>query len=106
MQQVNILYIGRHPEIREIVVKLINKRENWAGIGVHSNEEAMELAVQISFDVILFGCGIDLESERLLCVLFARILPEAVIIQHYGGGGGLLYNEITAALHYSGKLMV
>ncbi|MFD2603421.1 hypothetical protein [Flavobacterium suzhouense] len=98
MNKINILYTGRHPEILETVVRLINQNENWNGFGASSNEEAINLFTTINFTIVLLGCGIPEDEEKQLRDTFAAINPECPVIQHYGGGSGLLSNEIYAAL--------
>ncbi|WP_121377451.1 hypothetical protein [Flavobacterium endophyticum] len=94
----NILYIGRHPEILETVVRLINNNEDWFGAGAETDETAMELFQSINFHIVLLGCGIEPESEEKLRTFFATTNPNCRIVQHYGGGSGLLKNEILSAL--------
>lgn len=98
MNKINILYTGRHPEILETVVRLINQNENWNGFGANSNEKAINLFTTINFKIVLLGCGIPEDEEMQLRDTFAVINPECLVIQHYGGGSGLLSNEIYAAL--------
>ena len=98
MSTIKILYTGRHPEILETVVRLINQNENWEGYGAAGNDEAMRLFRQIEFEIVLLGCGIPAEEETHLNEVFASHRPKCKIIQHYGGGSGLLSNEILAAL--------
>lgn len=93
-----ILYIGRHAEILETVLRLINARENWFGLGAETDAEAIVLFKRHDFDIVLLGCGLEPESETLLARLFREIKPEAAIVRHYGGGSGLLQNEILSAL--------
>lgn len=99
MKKINILYTGRHPEILETVVRLINNNENWAGYGAGSDEETIELFRKTDFDIVLLGCGISKESEASLRQFFAEHNPECKIVQHYGGGSGLLTSEILMALN-------
>lgn len=97
-QKINILYIGKHAEIMETVVRLINKNENWNGTGTTEYSQAKELFIKLPVNIVLLGCGIDEEDELMLREFFMLQKPNAKIIQHYGGGSGLLYNEITIAL--------
>jgi len=99
MKKINILYTGRHPEILETVVRLINNNENWAGYGAGSDEETIELFKKADFDIVLLGCGISKKSEASLRQFFAEHNPECKIVQHYGGGSGLLTSEILMALN-------
>ena len=94
----NILYIGRHPEILETVVRLLNANEDWFGAGAETDETAQDLFEKINFRIVLLGCGIEEESEKKLCKFFQETNPDCKIIQHYGGGSGLLKNEILHAL--------
>lgn len=95
---INILYIGKHPEILEIVLRLINSNEEWFGAGASTDEMAMDLFSKINFNLVLLGCGIEEESEEKLRQFFQEINPDCKIVQHYGGGSGLLKNEIISAL--------
>lgn len=95
---INILYIGRHQEILETVVRLINANEDWFGAGAETDETAMNLFSTIHFQLVLLGCGIEEESEEKLRKFFQETNPDCKIVQHYGGGSGLLKNEIISAL--------
>jgi hypothetical protein len=46
----------------------------------------------------LLGSGISEEAENKLRKIFTHQNPQIKIIQHFGGGSGLLSNEIEAAL--------
>ena len=98
METINILYIGRHLEILATVVRLINYNENWNGVGVTSDEEAKDFFLKKDFSLVLLGSGIQQESETELCAFFKNQNPNIVIVQHYGGGSGLLKSEILLAL--------
>ena len=96
--KINILVIGRHQEILETVLRIINKSENWIAQGTQTDEEAISLFNQQKFDIVLLCGGIAEESEAALRTVFTEKDPEIIIIQHYGGGSGLLSNEIMHAL--------
>ena len=93
-----ILYIGKHPEILETVVRLLNSDENWFGIGASDELEAIELFSKYDFSIVLLGCGLDKTSEDSLTAHFKKINPNVLVIEHFGGGSGLLKNEILSAL--------
>jgi hypothetical protein len=48
--------------------------------------------------IVLLSNGIDAGSENKLRNYFSARNPCVIIIQHYGGGSGLLKNEILQAL--------
>lgn len=93
-----ILYIGTHPEILETVVRLINMNENWFGIGAENENEAEDLFSKHDFSIVLLGCGLSLETEQKLTAIFSTLRPKIHIVEHFGGGSGLLKNEILSAL--------
>ena len=62
------------------------------------DEEAIELFQNRKFDIVLLGGGIEEESEKKLRSLFLFQDPEISIVQHFGGGSGLLSNEIRETL--------
>jgi len=95
---IKILYIGKHKEILDTVVRLLNANDEWFGIGAETDEEALQLFSTYNFSLVLLGCGISDESEQFLVASFRNLKPDIPIIQHYGGGSGLLRNEILLAL--------
>ena len=103
MNKTEILVTGRHPQIMETVLRLINQNENWNATGALTDEEAIELFHQRSFELVLLGGGIEEESEKKLRSIFTYQNPGIIIIQHFGGGRGLLFNEITEALEKKAK---
>lgn len=98
METIHILYIGRHLEILATVIRLINANDNWNGVGVMNDEEAKEIFLRKDFSLVLLGSGIQEESETDLCAFFKNKNPNISIVQHYGGGSGLLKSEIVLAL--------
>jgi DNA-binding NtrC family response regulator len=98
MKKVEILIIGRNPEILKTVVRLVNQNAQWNGQGVLTDEEALTIVQTQPFNLILLTNGIEEASEIKLRQAFASQQPNAIIIQHYGGGSGLLSGEIQQAL--------
>lgn len=98
MSKTQILIIGRHPEILETVVRLVNNNPSWKATGCLTDEEAISAFNEQQFALILLGAGIEEESEATLCHHFKTQDPDIKIVQHYGGGSGLLSAEIFEAL--------
>jgi hypothetical protein len=95
---ISILFIARNPQIVETVLRLINGVEGWTARGCLSNETAMEAFLINEYDLVMFGSGLEPTSELELTRFFKCHKPNIPIIQHYGGGSGLLFGEIKAAL--------
>lgn len=98
MKKSAILYVGRNSEILNTVVRVINANERWFAIGAMDDQVVQDLFKENDFEVVLLGSGITEESEAVLRVFFHQENPKAVVVQHYGGGSGLLKSEIDFAL--------
>jgi DNA-binding NarL/FixJ family response regulator len=98
MQKTIILVIGRHAQIMETVLRLLNSQEGWEAVGALTDEDALEKFTAHDFDIVLMGGGIEESSEEKLRVSFAKHRPQVRIVRHYGGGSGLLFNEIIETL--------
>lgn len=98
MNKIQILVIGRETDILQTVLRLINKNDNWNATGTGEDETAIKFFRQHPYDLVLLGGGIDADSEIKLKKIFTLQNPDIKIIQHWGGGSGLLENEIRAAL--------
>ncbi len=96
--KLQVLVIGRQPEIIEAVLKLINNTPDWEAAGALADEEAIELYQQRRFDLILIGGGVEPVSEAKLRAIFTFQNPLIRIVQHFGNGGGSLFAEIRQAL--------
>ena len=98
MSKIEILVIGRHPEILKTVIRLVNTNAEWNATGAGTDEEAMAVFDTIDFKLVLLGGGIEKQSEEILCAALKAKNPAIIIVQHYGGGSGLLAAEIYEAL--------
>ena len=98
MANVNILVLADHPEILETIIRLINKNEEWNGIGVASFGQAQEAFRNNKIDLVLLGVGVDDETQSQMLQLCQSVDQTIVCIRHFGGGSGLLHSEIQHAL--------
>jgi hypothetical protein len=96
--QLNLLALGRNPEIMTVMDRLLNAPANWHGVTVHTPEEALETARSKTFHIVLLCAGISPEEESLLTEQLLAINPALIIKRHFGGGSGLLKNEIQHVL--------
>ena len=98
MSKVEILVICRHEGILQTIVRLINNNPDWHAIGTVTDDEAITAFDAQAFKLVLLGSGIEKESDEKLRSYFTSKQPEIAIVQHYGGGSGLLAAEIYEAL--------
>jgi hypothetical protein len=92
-----ILVIGRHPQIMETVLRLINSQPTWRAEGAITDQEAIE-KFNPTFNLVLIGGGVEESSEKKLKAAFEKMNPHLKMIRHYGGGSGLLFNEIEETI--------
>ncbi|MGN6179241.1 MAG: hypothetical protein ACTHNW_08670 [Mucilaginibacter sp.] len=98
MEKTEILVVCRHPEILATIVRLINNRPEWKATGCETDEQAINVFNNSNYKLVLIGAGVTQESELHLRQSFMAHNPQAKIVQHYGGGSGLLFAEIYGAL--------
>jgi hypothetical protein len=98
MDRVEILVICRHEGILQTIVRLVNNNPEWHAVGAVSDDEAITAFDAQSFRLVLLGSGIEKESDEKLRSYFILKSPAIAIVQHYGGGSGLLSAEIYEAL--------
>ena len=94
MQNIEILIIGKHPDIMKTILRLLNNKTGWNGTAAFAADEAIEKGNTILFDVVLLGAGLtDIEAKQI------QAHYKIPVVQHYGGGSGLLYAEIYQSLN-------
>ncbi len=97
--QVTILYIGKDPEITRVMERLLNARPEWKGVAVCEEAEALAFCRAQCPDLVLLGNGIAPDAEKWLRSELKAVKSDLKVVQHYGGGSGLLYGEIQVALN-------
>jgi hypothetical protein len=95
----DILVAGREKAILDVVERLINTHEGWKATVVTTEEEAVRVFKDRWYLMVLVCAGFSAEEEEALRRRLAREDPASVVIRHYGGGSGLLENEILGILH-------
>ncbi|MFY8020068.1 MAG: hypothetical protein ACOVP1_02675 [Bacteroidia bacterium] len=94
----HILVIGRHEQIMQTVLKLINQQEGYHAVGCLLDEQAIAILQSQNIDLVLIGGGVEIESEQAIRKYVELNKPTCKVIQHFGGGSGLLFNELKQAL--------
>lgn len=98
MDTIHILVVGKHPEIMQTILRLINNKPEWSGVGAFNCEDAIEAFATQPCNVVLIGAGLTQAEHNELCLYFNQNHPAVPVVQHYGGGSGLLYAEVFEAL--------
>jgi|SRR5690606_15422836 DNA-binding NarL/FixJ family response regulator len=95
-QKIKILVVCKHEGILATLVRLVDKEENWLATACANEKIAIDSFKKEKFDLVLLGAGI--EDEIFLKRELKSINPNVKIVDHYGGGSGLLQVEIKEAL--------
>ena len=94
----HILVVCREKAILEVIERLINAHPGWSAATALSPEHAEQLFKNTTFPIVLIGAGISQQEEDMLRLRLTAIDPAVTVTRHYGGGSGLLENEITTIL--------
>jgi PleD family two-component response regulator len=101
-KQLSILVVGRNPQIMQTVLRLINNESNMKAVGALTDEMGVKELNKNRFDLVLIGGGVEEVSEQEISKVIESNRLETKVIRHYGGGSGLLFNEIEQAMNQTG----
>ena len=99
MEQENkkkILVFCKHPEILETMLRLIHQRSQWQAVG-HVGAEEGEPSYPPALRLVILGSGLSEGEEQEIHSFYLQQNPSTLFLQHFGGGSGLLFNEIDSA---------
>lgn len=98
--RLDILVVGRERAILDVVERLINSHEGWKATVAATEEAAVEVFKERRFPIVLVCAGFSAAEEESLRQRLVAEYPETVVSRHWGGGSGLLENEILGILHH------
>lgn len=93
-----ILSFVKNPEILPVLDRVVNKHEGWTGLRAASLDEAQAIVQDQAIDVVLLGAGTGVTERQALTETITRNNQQTILIDHYGGGSGLLYAEVMNGL--------
>jgi len=99
--QLHLLAVGYDTAIMQVVERLLNSHEGWNGTIALSREDGLARLSAATFDAVLLCVGVSASDEAIFREAVATHHPATKIIRHYGGGSGLLENELRAALDHN-----
>lgn len=95
---VKILVVCSNPDILRIILRLTNSNKDWKATGTSTVQEAKNTLTTDNFNLLLIGSGLTDGDEHGLIEHVKNSYSAMRIVQHYGGGSGLLSAEIYQAL--------
>lgn len=103
MKQLQFLLLGKNEAILAILLRLVNADENWNGVAFNNEKEAQEYFQNNKIDIVLLSSAIEDHVEKEFTAFCLKTQPDVEVIEHFGGGSGLLKSEILHRLHLKGK---
>lgn len=104
MKTFEFLILGKNQPILEILTRLVNAYEEWNAIPFSDENLAQEYFLKNKIDIVLLSSGIEDQVEKQFTSFCIKTQPDVEVIEHFGGGSGLLRSEILHRLHLKGKL--
>jgi DNA-binding NtrC family response regulator len=96
--ETNILVVGRDRAILEVIERLINAHEGWHATIAETEDAAIKAFKERTFSIVFVSAGLSAAEEETLSQQLTTLDPRVVVTRHYGGGSGLLENEILIIL--------
>jgi 2-hydroxy-3-keto-5-methylthiopentenyl-1-phosphate phosphatase len=104
MKNLEFLLLGKNEAILAILLRLVNADENWNAVAFNNEKEAQEYFQNHKIDIVLLSSGIEDRIEKEFTSFCIKNQPEVEVIEHFGGGSGLLKSEILHRLYLKGKI--
>ncbi|OXA88896.1 hypothetical protein [Flavobacterium hercynium] len=102
--KLEFLILGKNESILPILLRLVNADENWNAIAFTDEHLAQEHFLNNKIDMVLLSSAIEDHVEKEFTSFCLKNNPDVEVIEHFGGGSGLLRSEILHRLHLKGKL--
>ena len=94
MKTLHFLVIGKNQEILEVLKRIIENNEGWTA-EIQSDEAlSYEYIEGHDVDIVLLSSGLEGQFEKDIKVFCENLEQDVKVIDHYGGGSGLLKNEV------------
>lgn len=94
MKIVNFLVIGKNQEILETLKRIIENNEGWKAEIKSDENVCCDYIKDNQLDIVLLSSGLEEEIEKEIKIFCENLDKEVKVIDHYGGGSGLLKNEV------------
>jgi len=96
MKKLHFLVIGKNQEILDTLKRIIENNEGWKAEIQNDESACYDYVKENQVDIVLLSSGLDQEFENNIKMFCENLDKEVKVIDHYGGGSGLLKNEVYA----------
>ncbi|MDV7698820.1 hypothetical protein N6B72_17980 [Chryseobacterium soli] len=94
MKKLQFLVIGKNQEILETLQRIIENNEGWQAEIQNNETLCYQYIKENQVDIVLLSSGLEEEFEKEIKLFCENSGKEIKVIDHYGGGSGLLKNEV------------
>jgi hypothetical protein len=94
MKKLNFLVIGKNEQILCVLKRVIQYNKNWNAIITNNEIDLYRIISNNKIDIVLLSCGLEKDVENKINNYVTKNNPGTKVIEHYGGGSGLLLNEV------------
>lgn len=94
MKELRFLAIGKNLPILETLKRIIESNSGWSAVTQSDEESSYEYLINYEVDIVLLSSGLNEQVERRIKKYVLGLDKSIKIIEHYGGGSGLLKNEV------------
>lgn len=94
MKTLHFLVIGKNQEILDTLKRIIENNECWTA-EIQSDENFCYKYIKENIvDIVLLSSGLEEDFEKDIKIFCEGLDKDVKVIDHYGGGSGLLKNEV------------
>lgn len=94
MKTLQFLVIGKNQEILETLKRIIENHEGWQADIQNDETVFYDYIKENQVDIVLLSSGLEEQFEKDIKIFCENLDKEVKVIDHYGGGSGLLKNEV------------
>ncbi|MCJ8153037.1 hypothetical protein MKJ01_04560 [Chryseobacterium sp. SSA4.19] len=94
MKTLRFLVIGKNIEILDTLKRVIENNEGWKAETMNDENACYDYIREHQPNIILLSSGLEDKFEKEIKVFCEDFDGKIKVIDHYGGGSGLLKNEV------------
>ncbi|WP_130736070.1 hypothetical protein [Flavobacterium sp. J27] len=94
MNKLSFLVVGKNDEIIQVLKRVIQSNFNSKAITANDMDEFYKTVLSTQVNVVLLSCGLEIKEEQEIKRFINSYNPNIKVIEHYGGGSGLLKSEV------------
>ncbi|MGE8428766.1 MAG: hypothetical protein ACN6O7_12850 [Sphingobacterium sp.] len=94
MKTINFLLLGKNEEILLTLKRIIESTPSWNATIQQDLGTCKKHLIDDPVDVLLLSSGLSPQEEHEITDHLSRLAYPIGLIKHYGGGSGLLKNEV------------